>query len=186
MENPTETHIGWHAQTVDDVCRQFDGDLSTGLTQEKIARFVVAKPPATASIYLTAARVFADQWKGSIILILSAAAVSFWFLGQHKDAIGITVSIFFATILGFITDFRSQRALAELKSLTAPSALVIRESLILEIPTIQIVPGDIIVLRAGNKVPTDGRLVESSGLQIDESALTGESLPQTKKIRNTP
>ena len=129
---------------------------------------------------------FAGQWKGSVILILCAAAVFFWLLGHRNDSLGIAVSVVFAVVLGFLTDFRSQKALAALKSLNAPSASVIRNGKMIEIAANRVVTGDLVMLRSGSVVPADGRLIETSELSIGEAALTGESAAAAKSVSVAP
>jgi Ca2+-transporting ATPase len=83
-------------------------------------------------------------------------------------------------ILGFIQEYKAERSLEEIKKLSSPYAMVIRDGQRCKIPAADLVPGDVILLEAGDRVPADIRLFKTSGLELDESALTGESLPVEK------
>ncbi|MFA6527873.1 MAG: HAD-IC family P-type ATPase, partial [Candidatus Babeliales bacterium] len=109
-----------------------------------------------------------------MILLCIAAAVSF-FLGKYFDALAIGLMILLNCIVGFLQEYSAEKALAALKKLTRPKARVLRDGKELVIDATQIVPGDIVVLEAGDAVPADGRVVEAALLKTEEAALTGES-----------
>jgi len=115
-----------------------------------------------------------------ILLLLASAAVSV-FIDQVDDAIGISVAVVLVVTLGFTQEYRSEKSVAELKRLTKYTCHVIREGVVSEIASEELVPGDIVLLNVGGRVPADLRLFEAAGLQIDESTLTGESEPSGKK-----
>jgi len=121
-----------------------------------------------------------DQFKNVLVIILLAATGLSAFLGHGLEAIVIAVIVLFAVLLGFIQEFRAERAIEALRQMAAPTAAVLRDGNELEIPARDLVPGDVIFLRAGDKIPADARLIESVNLQIDEAALTGESMPVEK------
>ena len=123
---------------------------------------------------------FLDQFKDFMILILIGAAVIAGMIGEPADTIAITVIVLLNAILGFVQEYRAEKAMAALKKMAAPSASVLREGDIISIPVEQLVPGDRVILEAGNIVPADLRLTEAVQLQLDEAALTGESLPVEK------
>ncbi|MDD5305106.1 MAG: cation-translocating P-type ATPase, partial [Elusimicrobia bacterium] len=175
----------WHSLTWEETARALETDAARGLTKDQVRRAAAAPALEADSPWRLAVSLFAAQWKGSVIVILTAAAVAFWFMGHRNDSIGIFASVIFSVVLGFITDFRSQRALAALKSLAAPTAAVLREGLVQEIPTGLVVRGDVVILRAGNTVPADGRLHELQGLSMQEAPLTGESAPRSKSTERT-
>jgi Ca2+-transporting ATPase len=119
-----------------------------------------------------------------ILLIAVALSIGSYFIrqdvGELYDA-GVIVAIVLATaILGFVEEFRSEKAVEALKKMTAPTAVVVRGGKEIKIETSQIVPGDVILLYTGDKVPADARLIEAINLKIDEAALTGESSPVSK------
>jgi Ca2+-transporting ATPase len=109
-----------------------------------------------------------------IVLLLASALVSL-FIGEVDDAVGISVAITLVVILGFAQEYRSERAVAALKLLSKFSCRVFRDGQVFEISTEEVVPGDIVIVNVGGRVPADLRLFEAAGLQIDESTLTGES-----------
>ncbi len=170
----------WHALDDGRVASLLNADRERGLAQSEAARRPAAQRLAETPLWRIGLSLFGSQWKGSAILILCAAAAVFWVLGHRNDSIGIVVSVAFAVVLGFLTDFRSQRALAALRALNAPSASVIRDGVMIEIAAGRLVAGDLVLLRGGAVVPADGRLISVSELTVDESALTGESAAVTK------
>ncbi|MCX6002601.1 MAG: cation-translocating P-type ATPase [Chloroflexi bacterium] len=121
-----------------------------------------------------------EQFKNILIIILLIAVVLSAFLGELTDAIVIFIIILFAAGLGFIQEYRAERAIQALKRMAAPLASVLRDEVETEVPSREIVPGDVIILRTGDRVPADARIVESFNLRTDEAALTGESMPAEK------
>jgi Ca2+-transporting ATPase len=122
------------------------------------------------------------QFKNVLILILLVATALSAFLGHGIEAIAITVIVLFAVLLGFVQEYRAERALDALRQMAAPTATVYRDGEENEVPARDLVPGDVVVLRAGNQVPGDARLIEAANLQIQEAALTGESVPVEKHV----
>jgi Ca2+-transporting ATPase len=125
-------------------------------------------------------RILLEQLKNILILILLAATVASAFLGHAIEAIAITVIVFFAVFLGFVQEYRAERAIEALRKMAAPTASGIRDGKEVELPARELVPGDVFLLRAGDKVPADARLFESVNLQVEEAPLTGESVPIEK------
>ncbi|MCU0235583.1 MAG: cation-translocating P-type ATPase [Acidobacteria bacterium] len=123
---------------------------------------------------------FFDQFKDFMILVLIAAAVVAGVIGDPVDAIAIAVIVLVNAVLGFVQEYRAEKAMAALKKLAAPSATVIRGGAPESITAERLVPGDMVILEAGNVVPADIRLMEVAQLRIDEAALTGESEPVEK------
>jgi Ca2+-transporting ATPase len=121
-----------------------------------------------------------EQFKNVLIIILLAATVLSSFLGHSVEAAAIAVIVMFAVFLGFVQEFRAERAIEALRQMAAPTAIVRRGGQELEIPAREVAPGDIIFMRAGDKIPADIRLIEAVNLQIEEAALTGESVPVEK------
>jgi Ca2+-transporting ATPase len=120
-------------------------------------------------------RVLFAQFQNALILILLSATIISGFLGHTLEAIVITVIVLFAVVLGFIQEYRAGRALEALRRMAAPSAHVLRDGEETSIPARDLVPGDVVLLRAGDRVPADVRITEAVNLAIDEAALTGES-----------
>jgi len=123
---------------------------------------------------------FLAQFKDFMILILIAAAVISGIVGDLTDTIIILVIIVLNAVLGFIQEYRAEKAMESLKKLTETQTNIIRDAQTIAIPSYGLVPGDVVILEAGNLVPADIRLFESFSLKVDESSLTGESVPIDK------
>ncbi len=120
------------------------------------------------------------QFKNVLIIILLTATALSAVLGHGVEAIAITVIVLFAVVLGFVQEYRAERAIEALRQMAAPTATVLRDGEEIELPARDVVPGDILILRAGNVVAADARVLEAINLQTQEAALTGESLPVDK------
>lgn len=126
-------------------------------------------------------QVIIDQLKGFLNALLGIAAVGAWAIGNIKDASMIAAVVVFNTILGFLQEYKAEKTLAALKGMIPLRAQVRRNAIVSEIAASEIVPGDIVLLDAGSRVPADGRLLVAQSLEINESALTGESIPTIKR-----
>ena len=124
--------------------------------------------------------IFLDQFKELMVVILVIAAVISALLGDYSDAIAISAIVILNAILGYTQEYRAEKAMAALKKLAVPTVKVRRDGVVSEISAVDLVPGDIVLLEAGNFVAADCRVLESAGLQTQEAALTGESLPVRK------
>jgi Ca2+-transporting ATPase len=127
-----------------------------------------------------------NQFKDFMVLVLLGATLISGLLGEYLDAITIVVIIVMNGILGFVQEFRAERSLRALKELSAPSAKVIRENQLHQIPAKDLVIGDIIHLESGDRIPADVRFLETNGVYVEESALTGESIPVNKLTEALP
>jgi Ca2+-transporting ATPase len=123
----------------------------------------------------------ASQFKNVLVVILLVAAVLSGLLGHGLEAIVIAVIVLFAVLLGFIQEYRAERALESLREMAAPLAHVVRDGVEVTIPARELVPGDVIFLRAGDRTPADVRLIRTANLAIDEASLTGESAAVEKR-----
>lgn len=120
------------------------------------------------------------QFKDIMVIILIVSTAISAFMGEMTEAVTIIAIIVLNALLGFIQEFRTEKTMEALKSLTAPAAKVLRSGRHVSIPAEQIVPGDVIILETGDRVPADAVILESSSIQVDESLLTGESMPVEK------
>jgi Ca2+-transporting ATPase len=179
--NPTPTK-SWHILSVADVVTALDVDCRRGLTHEEAAKRLAE---SGSNILQEGKRVSAlslllGQLQNVLIIILLAATVLSAILGHESEAIAIAIIVAFAVFLGFIQEYRAEKAIASLRKMAAPNATVLRDGEERRVPATDVVPGDIIVLHAGDRVPADARVSESVDLRMDESSLTGESLPVGK------
>ncbi|HFC97830.1 MAG TPA: HAD family hydrolase [Thermosulfurimonas dismutans] len=131
-------------------------------------------------------RIFLEQFRSLFIYALLIAGGVSYFLGKILDAVVIWAVVVINALIGFLQELKAERTLAGLQEYLSPRATVIREGIRREIPAEEVVPGDLLVLRAGMKVPADARLLEARNLTVDESALTGESFPQEKSPGDLP
>ena len=124
--------------------------------------------------------IFVAQFKGFLTYVLVAAAVISGFLGDWIEAVAIVAIIVLNAIMGYVQESKAEEAMAALNQMAVPTVRVLRGGVLVEVPSLEVVPGDRVLLETGNVVPADGRLAESSNLQIEEAALTGESEPVSK------
>ena len=125
--------------------------------------------------------IFAAQFKNVLIIILLVGTTLSAFLGHTTEAAAIGIIVLLATLLGFLQEYRAERALEALSHMAAPTATVFRDGRESEIPASELVPGDVVLLGTGDRVPADLRLFKTINLQCDEAALTGESVPVEKQ-----
>ncbi|MEM4336538.1 MAG: calcium-translocating P-type ATPase, SERCA-type [Candidatus Woesearchaeota archaeon] len=127
-------------------------------------------------------KIFINQFKSFLIYILIAATIISFFLGEFVDAVVILSILIINAFLGFFQEYRAEKAIDALKKLAAPKAKVIRDGKYTKINASELVPGDIIFIEAGDKIPADARLIELSNLETQEASLTGESSPVVKEV----
>jgi Ca2+-transporting ATPase len=155
-----------------------------GLTREEASRRLTEHGPneLEAGHRVSALSVLLEQFKNALIIILVIATALSAFLGHEVEAMAIAVIVLFAVVLGFIQEYRAERALEALRNMTAPMATVLRDGQATEVRAREVVPGDVMILGAGDRIAADGRLLEVVSLQTQEAALTGESLPVEKQV----
>jgi len=174
----------WHVRPVQDVAIRLGVDCRQGLTiAEALAR--LKRDGANRLIpklRRPAWHLFIDQFKNLLIVILLGAVALAWAIGDLIDAFVILGVVIFNALLGFHQEYRAERAVAALKRMLAQHATVRREGVVVEVSRFDLVQGDVVLLDAGSKVPADGRIIVAQGLEIDESTLTGESVPAGKTI----
>lgn len=171
----------WYSMTVEEVLERLRTSID-GLTDEEVARRLreYGANELERAERISPLRIFARQFASILMIILLAATALSVLIGELIDAIVIIAIVAAAAILGFTQEYRAERAIEALKRMLSPMATVIRGSEEQEIPVKEIVPGDIVVLEAGDKVPADGRIIEGYRLQVNEASLTGESAPVQK------
>jgi cation-transporting ATPase F len=158
------------------------GDAEVGLGPQDVAERRVRYGPNTLPVARRRGPLlrFLLQFHSPLIYVLLASAVITGLMGEHVDAAVILAVVLVNAVTGFAQEARAERALATLAAMTQASATVVRARRRLRLPSADLVPGDLVMLEAGDKVPADLRLVETRELTIDESALTGESAPVPK------
>jgi magnesium-transporting ATPase (P-type)/copper chaperone CopZ len=178
----------WHTLPLDEASRRLQTDATRGLTDAEASQRLAQHGPNTlAQAHRRSAfAIFVHQFKNLIVALLIAATVVAFALGKNIEAVAILVVLVLNAAIGFLTEWKAERTLSALQKQTVPVAHVVREGAEREIPAAELVPGDLIVLAAGARVPADGRIVESARLQIEEAALTGESQAVTKDTDPLP
>ncbi len=174
----------WYNISWEETIKLLQSDNIKGLTDKdiKIRQEKFGKNKLPEGKTLSQFKIFLEQFKSPMVYILLLAGVITLFLKEYTDAIVIFSAVFLNTIIGYIQESKSSKALKELKKVLSLKAIVFRNGQQEEILADELVPGDIIMLRPGDKVPSDGRLIEVHDLKINESALTGEWLSASKNI----
>ena len=178
----------WHSMESESVLSKLETDPQQGLTPEEARKrlqeygYNELKEEAKTSPFI----LFINQFKNTLIIILIVATVLSALIGDLLDAGIILAIVVFCALLGFLQEYRAERALEALKKMLTPTITALRGGRDLEIPSKELVPGDMILLEAGDKIPADGRLIEIHSLQCDEAPLTGESFPVEKELRALP
>ena len=173
----------WHSKRIEEVL----DDLKTnpkGLSREEAERRLneFGYNELKEKKRVTPLQIFLGQFKDIfVIMLLVATAISF-LIGETVDALTIAVIVILNSVVGFIQEYRSEKAMEAMKKLTAPKARVLRDGTEEVIPARDIVPGEIVLLDTGDRVPADGRLLEVVDLKTDEAILTGESTAVNKNI----
>ncbi len=172
-----------HAETIEMMVQRLQTNLESGLSQSEAEKRLVqyGNNQLQEALSEPAWKKFAAQFKGLIIGLLIFAAILAGFLGEWVDTIAILAIVFLNAILGFVQEERAEKALAALRNMAAPQAKAIRDGALRLLPAIELVPGDLIELEAGDNVPSDARLITAFGLQAQEASLTGESAPVMKE-----
>jgi Ca2+-transporting ATPase len=183
VNEPAAPATAWHQRTTEETFAHLASN-SRGLSAAEAARRlahhgpnVLREAPPRSMLAM-----FAAQFADLMILILIAAAVISGVIGDLADTIVIAAIIVLNAILGLAQEYRAQRAMAALRAMAAPTATVLRENSPATIAAADLVPGDVVLLEQGRIVPADLRMINVASLRIDESALTGESVPVEKSI----
>ncbi|MGB9740193.1 MAG: cation-translocating P-type ATPase [Candidatus Bathyarchaeia archaeon] len=177
----------WHAMEIEETLKALNAK-ENGLSQEEVQKRLQEYGPNELKKEkgISPIRLFLEQFADILIIILLIATGLSIYLGEITDAIVIIAIVLACAILGFVEEYRSEKALEALKKMTAPTAMVLRDGKEVKVQASEIVPGDIILLYTGDKVPADARLIEAINLKMDEAPLTGESTPVNKTVDPLP
>ncbi|MDK8262568.1 cation-translocating P-type ATPase [Lactobacillus delbrueckii] len=166
----------FYLQSKDEVLKEFKASpngLSSGEAKERLAKY--GENALVEGKKKTVFQVFLDQFKDLMVIILIIAALISAFTGDAESTIVIIAVLILNAVLGTVQHVKAEKSLESLKSLSSPSAKVLRDGQKVEIDSKKLVPGDILVLEAGDLVTADGRILDNFSLQVNESSLTGES-----------
>ena len=176
---------GWHRLEIAEALKRLETDPERGLSEAAARRRLAERGPneLKAARRVSPWAILVAQLKNVLIAVLIAAVGLSAFLGDALEAAVIAAIVILAVLLGFVQEYRAERAIEALREMAAPTATVVRGGEEREIPARDLVPGDILLLQAGDRVPADARLIAAVNLKAEESALTGESAP-VEKISN--
>jgi len=174
--------INWHTLASDKVAHSLETNPQSGLSSDHAAKRLAHFGPNALQEKRARSpwRMLFDQFADFMIIVLIGAAIISGIVGDIEDTVAIIVIVILNAVIGFVQEYRAERAMATLKQMAAASARVMRDGRIESVSAAQLVPGDVILLEAGNVVPADLRIIEAVRLKIDESALTGESVAVEK------
>lgn len=173
----------WHTLTGEDAAQRLETSAQSGLSPGEAAKRLARFGPNALQEKRARSpwRMLLDQFTDFMIVVLIAAAVISGIVGDVGDTIAIVVIIILNAVIGFVQEYRAERAMAALKRMAEAGAQVLRDGQAETISASELVPGDVVLLEAGNVVPADLRITETARLKIDESALTGESVAAEKQ-----
>jgi Ca2+-transporting ATPase len=183
LNKPAE-HRPWHSLTAQEVLLDLNtgtNGLSEGEARVRLEKYGKNELQSLSQNSLIA--ILAKQFISPLVMVLLAAITISAILGEMLDAIIIAIIVVLAAMVSFVQEYRSEKTIEALRQITSPTAVALRNQSHKTIRTDEIVPGDIIVLAQGDKVPADAYLLESHSLQINEASLTGESMPIEKAIQ---
>ena len=176
------SNVHWHALAADEVAALLRSDPESGLTPVEAARrLALVGPNRVGEARETPVwRLALDQFRSFVVLLLLAASGVAALLGERVEAAAILGALLLNAGIGFGTEWRARISLARLRELTVPRATVRRDGHTVSVASVELVPGDIVVLEPGVQVPADGRLVSTAAVEVNEASLTGESAPVEK------
>ena len=176
--------MNWHQQEIKAVLAELEVSTS-GLRSEEAGKRLVkcGRNELVEKGKRSQLAKFLDQFRDFMILVLIAAAVVSGFVGDLADTVAILVIVILNAVIGFVQEYRAEKAMEALKKMAAPVVRVLRDGSVSSVAGSEIVPGDLVLLEAGGIVPADMRLTEVARLKIEEAALTGESVPVEKHTR---
>jgi P-type Ca2+ transporter type 2C len=172
----------WHSKTKEELTQSFSINPELGLSdQEAATRLIIyGKNGLVQEREIRFLGILREEITEPMILLLIAVGVLYSLLGSLTDALTIIVIIILLVLAEVWNEYRAKRSVSSLSQLAPPAALAIRNGQLVEVQTAFLVPGDVLVLKVGQRIPADARLLEAYGLEVDESSLTGESFPVSK------
>ena len=184
MSDRIEKKKYWYEYSVEQISRQLKTNINRGLTKnqvnERLQKFGLNQLPKQKRI--SSVLLFLRQFSSSIVWVLIAVLIIAAIFGKWIDSIAIGTIVLVNAIIGFFQEYSAEHSLEALSKLAKPTSRVIRDGTLQNIPSHQLVPGDLVVIEAGDHVPADGRIVQAIQLFTQEAALTGESMPVEKVI----
>lgn len=172
----------WQNLSVDETLKALESDFDGLKTEEAHKRLIkFGKNELVEKEKSGPIKLFLGQFMDILILILIIAAIAAFYVGDIIDSIVILIVVIINAVVGFIQEYRAEKAMEKLKGLISSEAVVIRDGSKQKIPASELTPGDIVIIEEGDNIPADLRIIESYDLRVDESALTGEFLPVEKK-----
>jgi Ca2+-transporting ATPase len=174
----------WHTLGTEEVLRRLEVAPDQGLTDDQVESRLAQHGRNELEEGQTRGplAILLDQFKETMVIVLIVAAVISGALGEVKDTVAILIIVILNAILGFTQEYRAEQAMAALKKLSNPVVKVRRGGSVQKVASDQLVPGDVILLEAGDSVPADARLIDAANLRLQEAALTGESTPVDKDV----
>lgn len=182
LSSPVPDPVSWHAQDAASALSALESSAEHGLSSESVQlrRERYGANELQQSEAPGPWRILLAQFSNVLVLVLIGAAVLSALSGHAAEALAILAIVLFSAILGFVQEFRAERALSALRAMAARTCHVVRDGVVQEIDARDVVPGDVVVLTVGDLVPADGRLLDTANASVEEAALTGESLPVSK------
>ncbi|MPL60495.1 Calcium-transporting ATPase [bioreactor metagenome] len=182
---PTVNIEKWHARSFEESLIFYKTDQANGLSTNEVKirlkqfGYNEMKEKKPSPLW----KRFLAQFQDFMVVVLLAATLIAALLGEYTDSVTILAIVIINALLGFVQEYRAEQSMQALKKLAAPTAHVIRNGSLQQVPSRELVPGDILALESGDKLAADGRLFDSQSLEIEEATLTGESLP-VRKVAN--
>ena len=178
----------WHAVSAEQALDSLSSDAVKGLSEAEAQRRLAENGPNSLSQErrVGALQIFLGQFKNALIVILLLAISASALLGEVVDAVAIGLIVVLAAVTGFVQEYRAEKVFESLKERLGQSCAVLREGRRRLVPTADLVPGDVVLLESGTRVPADIRVIHAAAVQVDESSLTGESVPVSKSAEPVP
>ena len=171
----------WYQESIENILELLKTNSDGGLNSKEVEKRAAEHANVLEEGQkISPLSIFFKQFTDTMVIVLLCATVISGIIGAMADAITIMAIVILNAILGFIQEYRAERSLEEIKNLAAPYARVLRDGKKINIPAQELLAGDIVYIEAGDRIPADLRLLESSSLEIDEASLTGESVPIAK------